>query len=91
MVVTAYLRGETVHERVEILVENGRVQPVEQIVAFLLALHEQLEVLVHSLLHCHRVVIPTGIQCSQNIGITFFSRYNSAKWASLFGGCFYLK
>ena len=53
----AHLSGQTVHEAVEILVEDGRVQPVEQVVTLLLAVHEELEILVHSLLDGDSVLV----------------------------------
>ena len=54
-----YFSRQAVHERGEILVEDRGVQPIEQIVALLLVLHEQLDVLVYPLVHGNRVLIPT--------------------------------
>ena len=53
----AHLSGQTVHEAVEILVEDGRLQLVEQVVTLLLVVHEELEILVHSLLDGDSVLV----------------------------------
>ena len=60
-----YFSRQAVHERGEILVEDRGVQPIEQIVALLLVLHEQLDVLVYPLVHGNRVLIPRMRMYSQ--------------------------
>ena len=49
------------HQRAEILVQDGSVETVEQVVTLLLALHEQLQVLEDALLHLDVVVVPDGV------------------------------
>ena len=58
---TEHLGGQTGHEATQVLVEDGSVQTVEQVVAALLVLHEELQILEDTLLHLHKVVIADGI------------------------------
>ena len=51
---------EAFHLLLEILVEQGGVQPVEQIILGLLVLDEELQVLEDLLLNRHGVLIPGG-------------------------------
>ena len=45
------------HQRAEILVQDGSVETVEQVIALLLVVHEQLQVLEDALLHLNEVVV----------------------------------
>ena len=58
---TEHLGGEAGHEAVQVLIQDGGVEPVEEVVALLLAVREQLEVLEDALFHAHVVVVTNGI------------------------------
>ena len=53
--------GQSVHESVQIFVQDRRVEPVKEIIRSLLVLHEKLDVLVHPFLHLRRVVVADRI------------------------------
>ena len=71
---TEHLGSETRHEAVQILVQNGGIEPVEEVVAFLFAFHKQLEILEDAFFDGDVVVVTDRI-LTQEIKFTniFFS------------------
>ena len=61
VVSTEHFGRQSGHEGAQVLVQDGSVETVEQVVTLLLALHEQLQVLEDALLHLDVVVVPDGI------------------------------
>jgi hypothetical protein len=58
---TEHLGRESRHETAQVLVENRRVQTIKEVVALLLVLHEELQVLEDAFLDLDEVVVSDGI------------------------------
>ena len=58
---TENLGSQPGHQPSQILIHLLGVQPVKQVIRAVLVLHEDLEVLEYSLVHCHPILVPDGI------------------------------